>query len=439
MKILNPKTGFLILVLTLAGCGGGKPVDCEIPRREAIRESFTEPAKTRLEDTYLITMPVAGRLGRIELEPGDPVKKGQPLAEVDLVPFERQAAEARAAVQELDAELAVNAYDRLEELVKIQTQSMIEATEEALRAVEAQIATERARSERTDKERQRLEALAEDNSIPQSRLDDARLEAETALIDLRKAQFNYAANKAIQAAVLLGPKFVEDWLARKRLQRSVLEERREQARERLALAEHDLALAQTLVAPINGVVLERYDRGERHLPAGEQLMLLGDLSGLEVVADILTQDALRIGPGSRVWMEPASGFGRIEGRVRRIEPAGFTKLSSLGVEQQRVNAIVSLESRPENLGVGYQLRAEFIVRGREDALTVPRTAVMRDVDGQYFVFAVVNGELTRRDVELGLQGDLRMEIVSGLSGSEAVAVHPDATMTEGMSVEPAVR
>jgi HlyD family secretion protein len=182
-------------------------------------------------------------------------------------------------------------------------------------------------------------------------------------------------------------------------------------------------------------VLEKYEQGDRTLPAGYDLILLGNLDELEVIADVLTQDALCLSPGSKVSLKPASDTDSIPGIVKRIEPAGFTKLSSLGVEQQRVNVIVSFAGEHKNLGVGYRLMATFITGSKDDALIIPRYSVLQAPDQSFYVLKIVKGRIHKQPTELGLRSDLEMEITDGLSEEDVIILKPDTTMKEGMRVK----
>jgi HlyD family secretion protein len=428
----------LALCVAWLGCGGAKEVDALKPRRGAIRESFTEPARTRLARSYEITMPVAGRIGRIELKPGDRVASGEKLVPFDDLPFAERLNEARAAVAELEANIRVNQDHRLERTALINMNAMVEATSETLKSSEARIDAERARSDRADKDLERKRALASKGTIAESQLEDAELEAETTLVDLRAQQFNYAALLAMAAAVNLGPRFIDQYIERKDLERAALAGQLDQARARLAIAEHEVALIDVR-SPIagEGVVLERHSEGNSFFAAGERLLTLGDFADLEAIADVLTQDALRLGPGSEVVLEPAARRDPLKGRVKRVEPAGFTKLSSLGVEQQRVNVIVEFEdvaaAVASGLGVGYRLQARFFTGSKENALVVPRFSVLQEPSGGYYVLKIGSGgALEKVPVEIGLRGDLELEIVnSKLTESDLIVATPDTTLKAG--------
>ena len=409
------------VLAVLSGCTGGNEVETVRPRRGEIRESFVEPARTRLATTYRITMPVEGRIGRIDLEPGDVVKAGQKLATIDHVPLEAAVAEARAAVEELNAEITVKDDNRLEETGGIEAKAMVDATDEAIKAADEEVLAEKARADHAKKSLERKKLLAKRNVIAEEELDEAELLTATSLTELKKQQFYRAAMKAFRIAVNLGPRAIDQYLGKKSLERKMLVHRLEQAKARLARAEHELGLAR-VTSPIDGVVLERHEQGACPLPAGRLLLLLGNLDQLEVVADVLTQDALRLRKDSRVDLHPATGLDAIPGAVTRIEPAGFTKLSSLGVEQQRVRVHVALRGGHDALGVGYRLEAR---------------SVLQAPDQSVYVLKIVDGRLARQAVTLGLRSDLELEITDGLAEDDAIVARPDTAMKEGTRVKAA--
>lgn len=307
----------LALAAALAGCGKAPEAKVTAARQAAIEETFTEPARTRLEQSWEVTMPVDGRIGRIALEPGDSVQAGQELVEFDRHPYEQHVAEARDTVKELEASLRLNAYDALEKTFAVEAQATIDATSETIKAARSQVDAERARSDRANIELARIQKLRQEKTVAQSQLDDAELLAATSTIELRKQEFYLAASNAIFTAIRLGPRYIEEWLGRKAIQRDELVARLGQAQARLDRAEHDLDLAR-VTAPISGVVLKKYQEGDDSLAAGEPLLEIGDLAGLEAIAEVLTPDAMRLAEGSPVTLEPAVGMAKISGRVKRI-------------------------------------------------------------------------------------------------------------------------
>ncbi len=425
----------LLAALFLLGCEQGVKVETTSPSKGEIRDSFREPARTRLRRTYRITMPVSGRIGRIELEPGMTVSKGQRLASYDVVALDQAVAEARAAVAAFEAQIKLKADNRLEVLGLSESRTMVKANTELVSATLEQIKAYQARAHNAERELKRIKDVAKTNgAFSQSRLEEAQLNADTARIDLKQQQFYLAALRAFDVAVRLGPPFVTQYIDRKQLERAVLLQRKAQAQSRLTRSLHQRKLAD-LRAPIDGVVLQRYEQGDRTLLAGQQLLLIGDLSQLEVAVDVLTGDAQRIVVGGDVSLTAVVGGQPLAGKIRRIEPAGFTKLSSLGVEQQRVTVVVAFVEPPRNLGVGYRVQARFYTSQKPDALLVPRYSVLQAPDRTHYVLKVAGGVLRRQPVEIGLRTDLQLEIVKGLSASDKIVARADSTMTEGMKVK----
>ncbi len=395
-------------LLALAGCGDQPDVETIQPQRGTIVVSFREPARTRLANTHLITMPVAGRIGRIDLVPGDPVRKGQRLTVFDTVPIQQDVAETRAAWEQTRS--------RLEELKAGPRPEEIAAARAAVERATAQAEYQRRELARqTDLHRRKVTADSE--------LQATRLADQVAAAGLKEAR---AQLELIRAGSRLE-------------QIAQAEQAAVRARARLKRAEHELGVAR-IVSPIDGTVLEKYEQGERSLPAGQSLLLLGALHELEVEANVLTSNALRLRIGGAVELKLAAQHESIAGKVKRIEPAGFTKLSSLGVEQQQVKVIVALK-RPtretpaaRRLGVGFRLQARFITATKTDALLVDRFSVLQAPDGTFYVFKVADGVLRKQPVALGLKSDLEMEITSGLTESDIIVAAPDTTLHDGDKV-----
>jgi HlyD family secretion protein len=412
---------------------GGRRVEVLSPRRGEIRESFREPAKTRLENTWTIAAQVSGRIGRIELEPGDRVEAGQALAEFDRVPLQTAVDEALARVERLSAQIALIEDASVEMADLAAGEARVQSSLDRVRAAEAQLESARARVERTQRDLERARELVAVGALAEQALNAEEHAATEAAEGLRQAEAELAALRGVVASDRSSAQMTEKRIGLKALERRQILASREEARAQLEAARHNLELAR-IVSPIDGVVLERYERGEAPVAQGTPLLLLGNPEEIEVIADVLSEDALRLKIGGEVALEALSGERMLGGRVRRIEPQGFTKLSSLGVEQQRVNVIVELnEPRPE-LGVGFRLHARFFTGSRPDALIVPRYSVLQAPDQSFYVFVVEGNELRRRTVTPGLKSDLEVEIVGGIEEGALVVAAPDSTMEEGASV-----
>jgi HlyD family secretion protein len=195
-------------------------------------------------------------------------------------------------------------------------------------------------------------------------------------------------------------------------------------------------------SPVDGVVLERFISNERYLEAGKSLLEIGRMEDLEIEADILTLDAAEIRVGGPVEIYgPAIGRQPAKGVVARIHPAGFTKVSSLGVEQQRIKAIIRFAEgelarliADRHLGVGYRVRVRVFTADKSQAILVPRSAMFRAADNTWQVFAVRGAAARLQSVEVGLMNDEQVEITKGLSEGEPVILAPESTLVNGTRV-----
>lgn len=203
----------------------------------------------------------------------------------------------------------------------------------------------------------------------------------------------------------------------------------------LATAEYNLKIS-TMRSPINGVVLNRYTQGGKWVTVGQPLLRIGDLKELEVICEVLSQEAQQLKLGDTVLLSSIGSPVVLRGKVKRIYPAGFTKRSSLGVDEQRVNVIISIvDSESANLGVGYRLQAEFLVGDEQkNTLLVPRFSVLQDNQGRFYVFQVKNKKLHKQIVIIGITTDSEISIKSGLTVSDVIVAQPTADMYDGMKI-----
>ncbi len=423
----------LSLASLLIACEQVQEIKLISPQQGEIQAFFTEPARTRLTQSWPVRMPVSGNIKHISHQPGDQVTIGQHLVEIDQLPFQESVTEAKAIVAELEQQLHINAFDNIEKTIHTETLATIDAARDALQASKAKIESQTIRRRQARKDLQRDLELSRENSISQQQLDNSRLLAETADIDLKREAFTHEAMNTLFTAVKLGPQYVEQWLARKKLQREVIVQQLEQARSRLALAKYQLQLAR-ITAPITGIVLKRHEQGNGFFTAGHPLLLLGNRNDLEVISEVLTEDAMRLTPGLPVELTAYKQKEILTGTVKRIEPAGFSKRSSLGVEQQKVNVIISLQNPPQNLGIGYRLQARFIINRQRKALIIPRFSVLQNEDDEYYVFKLKSGKLFQQKVSIGISNDRQIEILSGLEPIDRIVATPDATLSKGQRI-----
>ncbi len=381
----------LIVAISLAYGFLPKPVSVDAAKvlRGPLRVTVEEEGRTRVKDRFVVSAPVPGYLRRIDLEVGDAVSKGRQIAVLEplrsTVLDPRSRAEAEAAVASAQASL--------------------NAAKEKARAAAADAEYSRERNSRMQK-------LFEGGHISKDDLDQSASESKKAEAILQSAESAATAAKA--------------------------DLERAESTLRYSAAEHTPDIGKTVVvaAPVSGRVLKLHRESEGVVNSGDPLVDIGNPRNLEVKSEVLSPDAVKIGQGMPVVFERWGGAQPLSGRVRIVEPAGFTKVSSLGVEEQRVLVIVDFTSPPEvwqGLGDGYRLDASFIIWEGKDVLQVPASALFRRGEG-WALFIVKNKRARIRTVEIGHRNGLVAEIVKGLSEGEQVIVHPDDRLNEGSRV-----
>jgi HlyD family secretion protein len=351
-------------------------------RSGAFRVTIEEEGRTRVADRYEVSAPVGGFLGRVTLEPGDQVDRGQDL--FSLHPHHVAPLDSRARAQ---AEAALSRADS------------------ALELAQSQVESELARVDLARAELRRVERMVQAGHMPVDAQDHAQSEMRRASAGLRSARF------AVDVA----------------------RHERDNARALLATDANGSGTAIRVISPVDGIVLRRLRQSEGSVQPGEPIVTLGNLASLEIEVDVLSPDAVRLQPGMRAELERWGGEDLLPGRVRRIEPAGFVKVSALGVEEHRVWVIVELDAPREAwqaLGDGYRVEARFILREAEDVLQVPTSALFRRAEG-WAAFVYEDGVARYRMLEPGQRSGLTTEIISGLTAGERVVLYPGQDVAEG--------
>lgn len=420
-----------LAVLLLAGCAPPPEMRVVSPHRGEIVESFTEKAETRLSQEYPVQVPVSGHIGRVTLKPGDSVRRGQVLAQFDRFDQRSALLQAQAHVNEAEQDLSLLGNVGVERQAAAEASAQLGALRQRQGALQAQLREAEARWQQARADVKRWRGMLQKDLMPQRDFDQVQLSERTTYEQVRRLRQELLAQGQDQAAAGSRLARLREEESRRLSQAPVLQQRVLQAQQEQARAEHALGRAE-IRSPIDGVVLKRYEEGPRDLTAGSPLLLLGNLRDLEVVCQVLTADAVRVSKGTSVHLEAATKVWK--GRVTRVEPAGFTKLSSLGIEQQRVNVVIGLEGG--GLGVGYQLQAKFLVRSRANVLLIDRFSALQSAEGGKLVWKVEGDRLHSQPIEVGLASETQLEVVKGLSESDRIVAVPDATMVEGMKVRP---
>ena len=351
-----------------------------------LRVTVNEEGETRLRRRFLVSAPVSGTVLRIDARPGDAVKAGQTLAMIQ-----------PAAPTPLDARTRV-------------------AAEARVRAAQASIG-------RVGAERDRLHV-----ELAQAETEAARAKA---LLDT-----GYGTREVAEQAAARVRSLRESVNAAEAAARAV---EFELAEAQAALISRDDARggrATSVTAPIDGVVLKRLQESEAAVQAGAPLLEIGNLDDLEIVADLLSTDAVKVSPGAPAIIDRWGGEGTLEGRVQRVEPSGFMKISALGVEEQRVNVIVDFvtpRNRRASLGDGYRVEVRIVVWEKEDAVTVPTSSLFR-IGEAWSVFAIEGDVVRLRTVKIGERNEQAAEVLEGLTPGERVVAYPGESLTDGARV-----
>jgi len=391
------KTGLLIIIALIISAivygflPGAVSVETVKVKKGYMKVAIEEEGRTRVMNRFIVSAPVAGYALRIDLDVGDLVNKGdavtqlEPLRSNVLDPRSRAEAKARVA--------AAGA-------------SLMAAKENTLAA--------KADSEFTQKELERIKVLHKDGLVSQEKLDAADAEALSREAALRSSKFSVevaqyeldGAQTALKYSAALDPsEYTEKVLIK---------------------------------SPVSGHVLKVSHESEGVVQAGETLVEIGDPKMLEVEVDVLSADAVRIRPGTPVLFERWGGDKPLKGKVRVIEPTGFTKISALGVEEQRVLVISDIISPAEEwtqLGDGYRVEAGFILWEAEEVLQVPSSALFRYEDG-WAVFVMKDKKALLHKVGLGRRNGMSAQVISGLTEGDTVITHPDSSIEDGTSVTP---
>lgn len=382
--------GALAALALLAWAFAPRPVEVEAAAvdRGPFETQVAEEGRTRLRQRYAVSAPLSGRLARIALEPGDVVAAGAVVA--TLTPALSPMFDART-VQELAARVQA---------------AQAGVARAGSQAEAARVALAQARSAQ-----QRSAQLVQQGFVSPIQAENDQLAVA-------------AAQQALAAAV-----------------------------EGRHVAEHELGVARAaqlatgapggsasrfeVRSPVAGRVLRVLQASEGVVPLGTPLLEIGDVAQLEIVAELLTSDALKAAPGSPVRIEDWGGPGTLQGRVRTVEPAAFTKVSALGVEEQRVIVRIDLTSPADQwraLGDGFRVGVRIVTQRVDDALRVPVSAVFPRAEGGHAVFVIDAGHARQRPVEIGARNGQHAWVTKGLALGDSVIVYPPSTVEEGVRV-----
>ncbi len=368
------------------------PVDMATVSRGAMQVEVRDEGYTRVHDVYVVSAPVTAHLLRIEPHVGDAVEAGKTLL-ARLLPTDPGFLDARS---------------------RSQAEAAVRTAQAALTLARAERRKAAAQVEFAQSDARRARQMAEQDSISRADLDRAELALKTAhaALDTARASEQMRAAELENARAVLTPPGKGGTSSEEGVVR--------------------------LIAPITGRILRRLQESETVVAAGTPLIELGDPADLEIVVDLLSRDAVKVKENAAVAITGWGGANALQGRVRRVEPYGFTKVSALGIEEQRVNVIIDITSERtdwQGLGHGYRVDAAIRIWQADDVLQVPTGALFRQA-GDWAVFRVINDEAVLTPVTLGQNNGQVAEVLDGLSKDDTVVLHPSERIEDGIAVEP---
>lgn len=358
--------------------------------------TIDEEGRTRVHDAYIVSTPVAGRLLRVDVEPGDPVVRFDTVV-ASMLPSNPAALDLRT---------------------REQARTNVAAAEAALRLSRAELNRAIADRELAEAQLARTRTLRQNNTVSEAALDRALREARAAVaaydtaeaaIEMRQAELD---NTRAQLMGVGDPQGAN------------------------GAASNGPQSEIPIRAPASGRVLRVIQQSETTLPAGAAIMEIGNVeSDLEVLVELLSTDAVQVAPGDPVLIVDWGGEATLNGVVARVDPVGFTKFSALGVEEQRVNTIVRFveDAHHAGLGHGFRVEAKIVVWRDDAALIVPASALFRD-GADWAVFHVEEGTATRRRVVIGRNNGTQAAVLSGLAAGDRVILYPAADLDDGSRV-----
>jgi len=364
-------------------------VDVGTVTRGPMRGTVSQEGITRVREVYAVSAPIAGHLSRTVLDEGDAVRAGVTVVAA-IHPLDPPLIDSRSQAELVAAREAARAAVSMAEIDLKRLQSDLQFSRDNL---------------------ERAKALAKTNFLAQSALQKASTDVEVleaqiasaeAAIELRKAEL------ASAEARLIPPSDPN--------------------------RKPEASCCVHLTAPVDGVVLSVFARSEQPVAVGTKIAEIGDPADLEVTVDLLSSDAVRVASGSKAEIFDWGGEKALPAKLRRIDPAGFTKVSALGIEEQRVNLVLDLDDKDPRLGHGFRVYARLTLWQSEDTLRLPISALFRD--GQdWSLFAIRDGRARQVAVEIGQMNDEVAELTGGLAEGDRIILHPSDMVSDGTLVE----
>jgi HlyD family secretion protein len=438
MRNLGSKAFVLMIAAIIVGGLGyaflPQPVEVDLVEetRGTVRVTVDQEGKTRIHDKYVVSAPLNGRILRITMRPGDEVEAGKTLL-TTIEPRDPDLLDARSIAQ---------------------AEARVKASEATLRQVEPVLQSARAGQSFAEAEVTRMRKAFEGKGVSQSEVESAEMLNRQRSEDFRSAKVSEEIAKfeleQAKAALLRSRPRPEDIADRERANTTGNPPKRDPNLELSGNGNDDASSAPSgstakggadwnfpIFSPIDGRVLRVFQESSAVVMPGTPLVEVGNPeSDLEVEIDVLSRDAVKVHPGDAVLLEHWGGEAPLRGRVRVVEPSGFTKISTLGVEEQRVWVIVDFVDpweKRRTLGDAFRVEARIIIDEARDVLKIPTSALFR-IGPDPAVFQVKNHVAHQTIVKVGRQNGLEAEILDGLKEGDVVVLHPSDQIQDGVKV-----
>ncbi len=369
-------------------------VDIGAVSRGPMMVTIDEEAKTRVRDSYVISSPVNGRLLRVGIDPGAEVVKGETVV-AEMTPVYPAALDIRT---------------------KEQAEAAVEAARAGLSLARAEARRAKADADFAEDEVVRARELYKGEALAKRGLDRAEIAYRSAMAALDAATYavSMRAAELERAEAMLSP-----------------------AGAKAPSPTEEAIETIPILSPVSGHILRVFQKSEAIVNAGAPILEVGDPhDDLEVVAELLSTDAVKVTAGDRVIIDKWGGDAPLSGTVERIEPLGFTKISALGVEEQRVNTIIQFDERndSERLGDGFRVEVRIVIWEDRDALRVPASALFR-FKGDWAVFRVENNRARRTILKVGRNNGVDAQVLEGLNEGDAIILFPGGGVDDGTLVK----
>jgi HlyD family secretion protein len=408
------------------------PVDTGRVTRGELRVTVNAEGKTRVRDRFVISAPIDGRLTRIELDAGDKVEQGTVVARIDRLPLTAAVKEALGRLAQWQAEREGVATQRPKQATLEQARKRIQTALANQRQTEARVAQAQAALEQARRDSQRTQKLQAAGAIPRQDREIAELNETTKAKELEAAKLAAkSAASEVEVAraaltVLQQQQSDPDYLLK------VYDARIASVEAELSKLKDEAARTE-IRSPVRGQVLRILQKSAQYVTSGTPLLEIGNISKLELVIDVLSIDAVKIQPGDTILIDRGAHTQPLMAKVRLVEPSAFTKVSALGVEEQRVNVIGDFVDTPHFFGDAYRVDVQIVIWDSKNVLEIPLSSLFR-CGKSWCTFVAKDGKAVRRAVEVGQRSDFEAEIRHGLKEGEVIILHPSEQINDGSRI-----